>query len=86
MYNNLKSVFGCLEDEDQYHIFVKCEKIKNNLIMKETVDISHIYVTLQQQIEAAKILTKKKDKICLMVQILHQQEEDITLPGGDNAV
>ena len=54
--------------------------------MKETVDISHIYGTLQQQIEAAKILTKKKDKICLMVQILHQQEEDITLPGGDNAM
>ena len=52
--------------------------------MKETVDISHIYGTLQQQIEAAKILFRIEENICLMVQKLHQQE-DINLPGGDNA-
>ena len=76
--------FGCLEDEDQYHIFVKCEKIRKKLIMKETVDISHIYGTLQQQIAAAKILFRIEEKRCCMVQKLHQKE-DINLPGGNNA-
>ena len=84
MYNNIQCVFGCLEDEDQYHIFVKCEKIRKNLIKKETVDISHIYGTLQQQIAAAKILFRIEEKRCLMVQKLHQKE-DVNLPGGNNA-
>ena len=49
-YNNLGCVFGCLEDEDQQHIFEKCEKIRRNLTIKETVKISHIYGNQQQQI------------------------------------
>ena len=83
MYNNnFGCFFGCLEDEDQKHIFEKCEKIRNNLTIKETVDISHIYGNPKQQTEAAKILIQIEDMRYSMVQKLHHEDD---LPGGNIA-
>ena len=73
---------GCLEDEDQKHNFENCEKIRNNLTIKETVDISHIYGNPKQQTEAAKILIQIEDMRYSMVQKLHHKED---LPGGNIA-
>ena len=61
--NDLGCSFGCLEGEDQHHIFAKCEQIQNNKKKEETVCISNIYWDIQQQIQAEKIFVFRESKI-----------------------
>ena len=76
MYNNqLQCTFLSLENEDQKHIFEKCEKTRSQLHSREAIELSQIYEDLDQQVEAAKYFIQVESMRCLMVQKLQLNEE-----------
>ena len=76
MYNNqLQCTFLCSENEDQKHMFEKCEKNRSQLHSREAIELSQIYEDLDQQIQAAKYFIQVESMRCLMIQKLQQNEE-----------
>ena len=83
MYNNqLQCTFLCLENEDQKHIFEKCEKIRAQLHTIEATELSQIYKDLNQQIQAAKYFIQVEEIRCLMVQKLNQNEDPVAVDSA----
>ena len=50
-----------MEVEDQQHICVKCDKIRNRLSIKETVDTSYIYGNQTEALKKYSLKLKKQD-------------------------
>ena len=72
----------CLENEDQKHIFEKCEKIRAQLHTIEATELSQIYKDLNQQIQAAKYFIQVEEIRCLMVQKLNQNEDPVAVDSA----
>ena len=56
--DNLKCVFGCLNIEDQNHIFTNCQPIKQNLNITTPVKYEDIFGSLDEQQEVLSTLMR----------------------------
>jgi hypothetical protein len=74
---NLKCSFKCDSNETQDHIFEHCDPIKQRISYPFTVNLKHIYGSIEEQLNVIKMLIKIDSIRKLM-------REDI-LPGGYSA-
>jgi hypothetical protein len=76
---DLECRFGCKTNEDQIHIFTKCQQIKSQLNYQGILNYDHIYSDIEDQqdiikvfIKIDKIRCKMKDKLLPVGNIVSQ--------------
>ena len=73
--NKIKCNFGCNEDEDQEHTFMRCEPIKANVISKK-VEYGDIFKETSKQKEAIEHFLKiETERIKAMEALLPGREQ-----------
>ena len=71
--------FGCLIEETQFHIFEECQKIREDLDLKDNFNISFIYRHLHQQNVAVAVLVQIEENRLKMIKKIKEAEEKALL-------